>query len=81
MHTPNIFTGDAVAAPRGWRRRFASGYDPPMDEFHDNCSAAASVAAGADALILVDEADREVGLLSKARAMRAAASCIGPSRC
>src|SRR5580692_12221199 len=56
-------TGDAVAAPRGWRRRFASGYDPPMDEFHDNCSAAASV--GTDALILVDESDRGVGTLSK----------------
>jgi isopentenyl-diphosphate Delta-isomerase len=58
-------TGDAAAVARGWRRRFASGYDPPMDEFHDNCSAAASAAAGADALILVDESDRGVGTLSK----------------
>ena len=38
----------------------------PMDEFHDNRSAAASAAAaGTDALILVDEADRGVGTLSK----------------
>ena len=36
-----------------------------MDEFHDNLAATASVIAEADALILVDEADRRVGHLSK----------------
>jgi isopentenyl-diphosphate Delta-isomerase len=36
-----------------------------MDEFHDNLAATASVIAEADALILVDEADRGVGHLSK----------------
>jgi isopentenyl-diphosphate delta-isomerase len=45
----------------------ASGYHPPMDEFHDNCVAAASAAAQRDSLILVDEADHGVGYLSKAQ--------------
>ena len=36
-----------------------------MDEFHDNRAVTASVIAEADALILVDEADRRVGHLSK----------------
>src|ERR1700680_3884821 len=54
-----------------WRRREAgaevsrAAMIRPMDEFHDNYSAAASAAAGADALILVDESDRGVGTLSK----------------
>jgi len=37
-----------------------------MDEFHDNRAAAASLSEDADTLILVDEADRGVGHLSKA---------------
>jgi isopentenyl-diphosphate delta-isomerase len=36
-----------------------------MDEFHDNRAAAASLSADTDSLILVDEADRGVGHLSK----------------
>ena len=54
-----------------WRRREAgaevsrAAMIRPMDEFHDNYSAAASAAARADALILVDESDRGVGTLSK----------------
>jgi isopentenyl-diphosphate delta-isomerase len=36
-----------------------------MDEFHDNRATTASVAADWDSLILVDEADRGVGHLSK----------------
>ncbi len=36
-----------------------------MDEFHDNRATTASVAAEADSLILVDEADQDVGRLSK----------------
>jgi isopentenyl-diphosphate delta-isomerase len=43
----------------------ASGYDPPMDEFHDNRAAAASAGVGGDSLILVDEDDRGVGFLNK----------------
>jgi isopentenyl-diphosphate delta-isomerase len=38
----------------------------PMDEFFDNRSAAASLSADTDTLILVDEADRGVGHMSKA---------------
>jgi isopentenyl-diphosphate delta-isomerase len=36
-----------------------------MDEFHDNRAAAASAAADTDSLILVDEADQDVGRLGK----------------
>ncbi len=37
-----------------------------MDEFHDNCSGTTrDITANSDALILVDEADRNVGHLSK----------------
>ncbi len=36
-----------------------------MDEFHDNRATTASVAADTDSLILVDEADQDVGRLSK----------------
>ena len=36
-----------------------------MDEFHDNRAVTASVAADRDFLILVDEADQDVGRLSK----------------
>ena len=38
-----------------------------MDEFHDNRLATASAAADGDSLILVDETDRGVGYLSKAK--------------
>jgi isopentenyl-diphosphate delta-isomerase len=56
--------GFDIAGAR-WRGRFASGYHPPMDEFHDNRPRTASVAADGDSLILVDEADQGVGHLSK----------------
>jgi isopentenyl-diphosphate delta-isomerase len=36
-----------------------------MDEFHDNRAVTASVAADRDSLILVDEADQDVGRLGK----------------
>jgi isopentenyl-diphosphate delta-isomerase len=49
---------------RGWHRCFVSGYHAGMDEFHDGSVATAS-AADRDSLILVDEADRRVGHLSK----------------
>lgn len=42
-----------------------SGYDLPMDEFHDNRMQTAGVAADGDSLLLVDEADQGVGHLSK----------------
>jgi isopentenyl-diphosphate delta-isomerase len=42
-----------------------SSYHLSMDEFHDNRAVTASVAADRDFLILVDEADRDVGRLSK----------------
>jgi isopentenyl-diphosphate Delta-isomerase len=38
-----------------------------MDEFHDGPNSAHEAAADSEALILVDEADREVGHLSKAQ--------------
>src|ERR1700728_180651 len=59
--------------PRCRHRHFASrhrpsqGIIPLMDELQDNRATRASVAADGDSLILVDEADQDVGHLSKAR--------------
>src|ERR1700677_2899657 len=44
-----------------------AGIIPPMDELHDNRAGSAHAAADRDSLILVDEADQDVGHLSKAR--------------
>jgi isopentenyl-diphosphate delta-isomerase len=52
---------------RRWRRPFACGYHHAMDELDDNRVAGASDAADGDSLILVDEADQDVGRMAKAR--------------
>src|SRR3979490_260891 len=43
-HAPKLLRTNS-SIPQGWRRRFASGYDPLMDEFHDNRMPSASVSA------------------------------------
>ena len=53
-----------------------------MDEFgHEATVNNSGIMADSEALILVDEADRSLGHLSKALCHEGAVSCTGHSRC